>query len=94
MRVVQGFKNKWRILGTLKALEITYGENGWHPHLHVLVVSDSLFTPRVELEVLAMASGRRPHRSICWRLMASGDTPCARMTIWPLALVASSYRLH
>jgi Replication protein len=25
------------ILGTCRALEVTYGKNGWHPHLHVLV---------------------------------------------------------
>lgn len=24
-------------LGFVRALEVTYGENGWHPHLHVLV---------------------------------------------------------
>ncbi len=25
------------IAGCIRALEVTYGENGWHPHLHVLV---------------------------------------------------------
>jgi hypothetical protein len=27
-------------LGYVSAVEITYGANGWHPHLHVLVVAD------------------------------------------------------
>lgn len=26
----------YKIIGAVKALEVTYGENGWHPHLHVL----------------------------------------------------------
>ena len=25
--------------GTIRALEVTYGQNGWHPHLHVLIFS-------------------------------------------------------
>jgi hypothetical protein len=25
------------IVGTIRAMEVTYGEHGWHPHLHVLV---------------------------------------------------------
>lgn len=28
-----------RYSGTIRALEVTYGKNGWHPHLHVLVFS-------------------------------------------------------
>lgn len=35
-------RKEWRRLrkligGTVKALEVTVGENGWHPHLHVLL---------------------------------------------------------
>jgi len=25
------------IVGTIRSMEVTHGENGWHPHLHVLV---------------------------------------------------------
>lgn len=25
-------------IGTIKALEVTYGENGWHPHVHMLIL--------------------------------------------------------
>jgi hypothetical protein len=27
------------VLGTIRTLELTHGENGWHPHLHVLVLT-------------------------------------------------------
>jgi hypothetical protein len=43
------------IVGTIRTLEINYGENGWHPHLHVLFLTDrpmfgeerELFTERL-----------------------------------------------
>jgi hypothetical protein len=28
------------IVGTIRSLEVTYGPNGWHPHLHVLVFAE------------------------------------------------------
>lgn len=31
---------EWNIVGRVKALEQPYGENGWHPHLHVLFESE------------------------------------------------------
>lgn len=30
-------KSRYGIKGTVRALEVTLGPNGWHPHLHVLV---------------------------------------------------------
>lgn len=30
------FNRKWGYVGRVRALEITHGDNGWHPHLHVL----------------------------------------------------------
>ena len=34
------------IVGTIRALEVTHGPNGWHPHLHVLVLTEhSLESP-------------------------------------------------
>jgi hypothetical protein len=32
-------------LGFVRALEVTHGENGWHPHLHVLVFTETVLTP-------------------------------------------------
>lgn len=29
-----------RWAGTVRALEVTYGANGWHPHLHILILTD------------------------------------------------------
>jgi len=36
----KSLKAKFHIIGTVRALEITYGANGWHPHLHVLFFTD------------------------------------------------------
>lgn len=37
----QGFKEGWGIVGTIKALEVTWSyDNGWHPHIHELIVLD------------------------------------------------------
>jgi len=30
-------KERWRILHSVRALEVTHGDNGWHPHLHVVL---------------------------------------------------------
>lgn len=30
------FQKRYKIVGYISAREITYGKNGWHPHLHVL----------------------------------------------------------
>ncbi len=37
----QGLKRRYGFLGAVRALEVTYGHNGWHPHSHEL-----LFTGR------------------------------------------------
>lgn len=36
----QRLKTRYGLFGAIKALEITYGQNGWHPHLHVLNLLD------------------------------------------------------
>lgn len=33
----QRLRESWGVEHYIKALEVTHGENGWHPHLHVLV---------------------------------------------------------
>lgn len=30
------------VIGTVRALEVTHGQNGWHPHLHVLICTRPL----------------------------------------------------
>lgn len=33
-------KKQLRIVGQIRSMEITHGEHGWHPHLHVLIYID------------------------------------------------------
>ncbi len=40
-RQAKAWKERHGVLGTVRAMEITHGENGWHPHLHVLFVTES-----------------------------------------------------
>lgn len=35
--VWQGMKERAGVKGTVRALEVTYGQAGWHPHMHVLI---------------------------------------------------------
>lgn len=32
-------------VGSIRVLEVTYGENGWHPHFHALLIMDTDMTP-------------------------------------------------
>lgn len=34
------------LVGSIRVLETTYGENGWHPHFHALLVLDTDLTPQ------------------------------------------------
>jgi len=34
------FKNKYGIIGNVRSFEVLHGANGWHPHFHLIVVSD------------------------------------------------------
>ncbi len=31
------FKDRFGVVGSVRALEVTHGQNGWHPHLHELL---------------------------------------------------------
>lgn len=31
---------RWGITGTIRAMEVTHGRNGWHPHIHVLILAE------------------------------------------------------
>lgn len=37
-------KKRYGILGEIKAVEVTHGRNGWHPHAHILVVTDRVLS--------------------------------------------------
>lgn len=55
-------RERYGVLGTIRAIEVTHGENGWHPHLHVLVI---LRDPSTADAVSAWFSER-------WRKVAEG----------------------
>lgn len=40
-RWYMAFKEDWGYLGSIKSLEVTYGENGFHPHFHVILFINS-----------------------------------------------------
>lgn len=40
-RAWKRFADRWGIAGEVKALEVTVGKNGWHPHGHVLTFFDA-----------------------------------------------------
>lgn len=49
----QEIKQRFGFVGYITALEVTYGKNGWHPHLHILFVGKSSLSEadRAELQV-------------------------------------------
>lgn len=46
-------KNEHGITGTVRALEITHGGNGWHPHLHVLLLTEKTLD-ETEMELMKL----------------------------------------
>jgi hypothetical protein len=45
-RAGQGIRAAFQIRGMIRALEVTHGKNGFHPHLHVLVFSAGSHSPQ------------------------------------------------
>lgn len=44
------FCEKFHIVGRIKTIEVTYGKSGWHPHLHVIFLSEYEFFEPIEYE--------------------------------------------
>jgi len=57
-RGYQAIKEKFQIVGSLRAHETTHGQNGWHPHLHVLYFLESVLTPSRKLDFDSTCSRR------------------------------------
>lgn len=55
-------KDRLRILGTVRALEVKVGPSGWHPHLHVLLVLERPLEPAVREELVAWVYRRWAER--------------------------------
>jgi hypothetical protein len=45
-------------LGAIRAVEITYGRNGWHPHCHAVLLFDRPLTPAEVLDLRTWLYGR------------------------------------
>lgn len=45
-------RRAWGIRHTIRAVEVTHGDNGWHPHLHVLLMSDAPLPEYFETDML------------------------------------------
>lgn len=43
-RWAKAWQKRHRVIGTLRAIEVTHGVNGWHPHIHLLLFRDSANT--------------------------------------------------
>lgn len=56
VRSLPGIRNRAGVRGFVRALEVTHGSNGWHPHLHIIFVSEH---------------GLMQHRVRIWELWAS-----------------------
>ena len=51
----EGFKLTSGLVGKIRGLEVTYGANGWHPHLHMLLfVNEIQKIKSVEQDLLAI----------------------------------------
>lgn len=38
------FKGRWGVHGYIRSIEVTHGVNGWHPHVHALLLLDKRIT--------------------------------------------------
>lgn len=48
---------RYGVLGNIRALEVTHGDNGWHPHAHVLIFTDcALSDDMIEAFTIALRS--------------------------------------
>jgi hypothetical protein len=66
--VTRGYSSLWTgrgrlsaglpIVGHIRALEVTHGANGWHPHIHALVFVDGVMTPDDVAALQGLAFGR------------------------------------
>ncbi|RGC64992.1 Replication protein [Micromonospora sp. MW-13] len=60
-RAYAGERDRYGILGHIRAFEVTHGEHGWHPHLHLILVTAARLTDEEcrELEAAWLARWNR-----------------------------------
>lgn len=47
-RFGEEFRERYDVLGTVRALEVTHGKAGWHPHYHQLIFTRSLSASEID----------------------------------------------
>lgn len=71
---------KAKVAGTVRAIEVTRGENGWHPHLHLLVLTEEWSTEEMRaLESTWSASVQK--LAVERRIDATRVAPDARIAL-------------
>lgn len=58
-RAARVFNSRYQIAGMVRSLELTFGQNGWHPHLHVLMFAEA------EIPLLAFEADIKTRWSEC-----------------------------
>lgn len=55
-RAAENLRNKYQLDGTIRALELTFGRNGWHPHSHTLwfIKGDKINRLRLKRELFCL----------------------------------------
>lgn len=73
---MKAIRAKYGIIGTARLFEITHGENGWHPHLHVLIFHGAFLdiTEAEERELLVVF-----HREFNRQTRQMGDQGLPRL---------------
>lgn len=74
-RQVKNLKAQYGIIGTVSSLEVTHGASGWHPHRHVLYLSERKLST-AEIEALERGISER-WRMILKRRGRYGGESCA-----------------
>jgi len=52
-RAYRSIKEEYGVLGTVRAIEVTHGQNGWHPHLHILFIFEGPLLEKDEAHIQA-----------------------------------------
>ena len=66
------FKGQVGLIGSIRACEITYGPNGFHPHLHVLLLTRDLSNDEIECARVSLSVR---WQSIVARVLGSEHVP-------------------
>lgn len=75
-RWADGFRTRYGITGQVRAMEVTYGVNGWHPHAHQLLFCD---LPQADIDAALVPMWLALYRRWCDCVMAvCGRKPSSR----------------